>query len=188
MNHTLRELLKIDISSNLRGVKGGRLARLNAFLRSPGIQAIVAFRFGHWIVDRGMLVKLFLQPLYIYLNHRVRMRWGIEIHRQATIGPGLRLVHYGGIFIGGKVVIGKNCLIAHDVTIGLSERAFRTGSPTIGDDVTIGPGVKIIGPITVGNNVRIGPNSLVTKDVPDNARVALESTRSVIFPESKTED
>lgn len=73
--------------------------------------------------------------------------------------------------MNSNVVIGKNCNISHLVTLGVSNRGTRKGVPTIGDNVYIGPGAKIIGNIIVGNHAAIGANCVVTKDVPDNAVV-----------------
>lgn len=81
-----------------------------------------------------------------------------------------------GIVIAGGVLIGENCYISHQVTIGRS----RNKAPVIGDNVYIGPGAKIFGGIKIGNNVRIGANCIVFQDIPDNATVVLEKPRIII--------
>lgn len=86
----------------------------------------------------------------------------------AKIGGGLRLPHNMGIVISGSAVIGNNCEIFHQVTIGVD----KTGrAPKIGNNVFIGAGAKIIGNIVVGNNVKVGANAVVTKNVPDGVTV-----------------
>jgi serine O-acetyltransferase len=99
-------------------------------------------------------------------------KYGIDISFNAQIGPGLSIPHFGGIVVAAKAVIGKNCLISHQVTIGAVLRGEKRGAcPRIGDDVYIGPGAKLFGDIKIGNNVAIGANSVVNKDIPDNAVV-----------------
>ena len=87
-----------------------------------------------------------------------------------------------GIFVSEGAKIGKDCVIFHQVTIGsnMLPGSPGHGSPTLGDNVYIGCGAKIIGGITIGNNVRIGANCVVTRDVPDNATVVLEKPRVIV--------
>jgi len=99
----------------------------------------------------------------------------------ANIGKGLHIFHFGGIFVGEQVVIGENCYLSHDVRIGLAGEGRRRGAPTIGNNVYIAPGAKIAGRINIGNNVKIGANAVVTKDVPDNALVQVQSMQVVTF-------
>lgn len=81
-----------------------------------------------------------------------------------------------GIIISGEAVLGKNCTIFHQVTIGTNGK----GVPKIGDNVTIGTGAKILGPITIGNNVKIGANAVVTQDIPDNCIVVCERPKIIL--------
>jgi serine O-acetyltransferase len=106
--------------------------------------------------------------------------WGIEIPRATSIGEGFYIGHYGGITISHKAKIGKNCSISQLVTIGVSGSGDKKGAPTIGDNVYIAPGAKIFGKITIGNNVKIGANAVVHKDIPDNAIVVLNPGFSII--------
>lgn len=91
------------------------------------------------------------------------------------IGGGLRLIHYGFVVIHKKAIIGKNCTILHNVTIGKT----RNGTPKIGDNVALGANSVIIGPICVGTNVTIGAGCVVDKDVPDNVCVAGNPARII---------
>jgi serine O-acetyltransferase len=118
------------------------------------------------------LLRLFLEPIHLFLSHRVRSKWGIDIAISAEIGPGFYIGHFGGIIIGGRARIGRDVNISQLVTIGASGRGDKEEVPTIGDGVYIAPGAKLYGKIRIGNNVKIGPNTVIYRDVPDNAVVA----------------
>jgi len=119
--------------------------------------------------------KALARPFYLLsmsiLRH-YQYKFGISIYPSVAIGSGLYIGHFGGIVVNDGCIIGKNCNISHDVTIGASYRGDKQGIPKIGNNVFIGPGAKIFGAIRVGDNVAIGSNSVVTHDVPDNAVVA----------------
>ena len=163
---------------------GGRFYRIRECYRSPGVHAVVVFRFGSWLKQRPLLVRLFLEPLYLLLNHRIRHKWGIDISRSADIGPGLYIGHYGGITISGAAVIGKNLNISQQVVIGLSGEGERQGCPTFGNNVYLGPGAKIFGRIHIGDYVKIGANAVVYKDIPDNAVVVLDPGFNILSYDS----
>jgi serine O-acetyltransferase len=148
---------------------------------SPGAQAVVVYRFGHWLLQQQRAARLFLDPLYAILAIAVRVLWGIEISRHARIGAGLYIAHAGGLVIAKNAVLGANCNLSHDVTIGRSGHGESYGVPVIGDDVYIAPGAKLFGKIRVGNNVKIGANAVVHRDVPDNAVVASPGFQIVSF-------
>lgn len=116
----------------------------------------------------------YCRPLYYLcrLNlHRYSVKYGIEILPRTKVGIGLEISHFGTIVVNSNAVIGKNLTISHGVTIGSKANGMYKGYPHIGDNVYIAPGAKIIGAVKVGNNVVIGANCVVTKDVPDNAVV-----------------
>jgi serine O-acetyltransferase len=146
---------------------GSTAKRLVACFRTPGLHALACYRFGHWLLSQPLVVRLFLGTVYVLWFRHIRICWGIEIERHAVIGPGCYIGHFGGIIISGSARIGARVNLSQGVTIGDHE-----GCPTIGDDVYLGPGAKLYGPITIGHNVRIGPNAVVYKDVEDNAVVA----------------
>jgi serine O-acetyltransferase len=104
-----------------------------------------------------------------------------HISPQTGIGHGLYMSHCGNIAISDDVKIGNNCNISQNVTIGQTNRGNRQGCPVIGDNVYIGPGAAVIGGIQVGNNVAIGANAVVTKDVPDNAVVVGNPGRVISY-------
>lgn len=128
--------------------------------------AVLNYRIASWMVRHH--IKILPQML----TFRTRKRFGCEISPIAQIGGGLRIHHTQGITIGWNVRAGKNLELFQHVTIG-SNRKERHGRtmPIIGDNVSIGTGAIIVGPITIGNNVVIGAHSYVDKDIPDNARV-----------------
>ena len=99
------------------------------------------------------------------------VKYGISIPHQTSIGSGFYIGHFGGIVVNYKTKIGNNCNISQNVTIGRANRGKKTGCPTLGDNIYIGPGAAIIGKINIGNNVAIGANCVVTHDIPDNAVV-----------------
>ncbi len=115
--------------------------------------------------------RIFIKIARTILQHYT-YKYGISIPYSTKIGSGFVIGHFGGIVVNDLAVIGKNCTIAHSVTVGKANRGKNKGYPVIGDNVYIGAGAKIIGKVTVGNNVAIGANCVVTKDVPDNAVVA----------------
>jgi serine O-acetyltransferase len=96
-------------------------------------------------------------------------KYGFQIG--GKIGPGFYIGHFGTIVVNQEVEIGRNCNIAHNVTIGVSRRGKHMGVPKIGNEVWIGTGSVLVGGIKVGNNVLIAPNSYVNFDVPDNSIV-----------------
>lgn len=138
---------------------------------TQGVWALVVYRYGAWI--RRVRIpgfSLILKAIYFLLNKIVEVVTGISIPSSAKIGSGLYIGHFGGIFVHGRATLGSHCSIGTGVTIG-TRGLGNQGVPVIGDNVFVGVGAKIIGGITVGNNVRIGANSVVLSDVPDDATV-----------------
>ena len=175
-------MLKQDILRTYAYVQGGPFKRILMCCRSPGVHAVIVFRFGHWLLDRPLLVRLLLMPFHLYLSHRIRAKWGIQIQRRAKIGPGFYIGNFGGIFVSGLATIGENCNIFQDVTIGVAGEGARRGAPHIGNNVCMAPGSKINGRIHVGNNVNIEPNAVVTHNIPDDALVRVRPMYVVVFP------
>jgi len=169
-----RSALAADLARAYRHASGSRTRRIAVCLRSPGVHAVTAHRFGRWLLQRPRLLRLLLEPFYVVLDLLVHALWGIEISRRASIGGGLYLAHAGGIVVAAGTVIGTNCNLSHDVTIGLAGHGEKCGVPAIGDDVYIAPGAKLFGRIRVGDNVKIGANTVIHRDVPSNAVVALD--------------
>jgi serine O-acetyltransferase len=116
-------------------------------------------------------MKYFIYPFAKLLLGRLTYKFGISIPPDTNIGCGFYIGHFGGIVVNSKSVIGRNCNISQGVTLGQANRGKNKGTPILGDNVYIGPGAKIIGAVKIGNNVAIGANCVVTKDIPDNSVV-----------------
>jgi serine O-acetyltransferase len=131
----------------------------------PGIQALLAHRVAHAMHRAGVPV---LPRAIAYV---ARALTGIEIHHAAQIGEGLFIDHGAGLVIGETAIIGDGVTLYQGVTLGGT--GFETGKrhPTVQDNVTIGSGAKLLGPITVGHGAKIGANSVVITDVPPNSTV-----------------
>lgn len=118
--------------------------------------------------------KILKYSIYIFARfflNRLIYKLGISIPPDTKIGSGFYIGHFGGIVVNGRSIIGKNCNISQGVTLGQANRGPNKGYPTLGDNIYIGPGAKIVGAVKIGNNVAIGANCVVTKDIPDNSVV-----------------
>lgn len=134
---------------------------------------MVAYRYGHYVFYhvKVPVIRQFLWLLYRAFELLVRILTHAELPATCHIGKGLRLDHGGnGVVIHPNAKIGEYVRMFHQVTIGINSFAPEEnyGPPTVGNRVYIGCGVKIIGKVTVGENVRIGANAVVTKDIPSN--------------------
>jgi len=165
----LWDLMKSDILRTYEYLEGSRFRRFIACAATPGVHAALVYRFGHWACEQPVALRIVLVAFYYLLNFGVKMCWGIDIPRRAAIGPGLYIGHFGGIIISRHAVIGANCSLSHDVTIGISGTGDKRGAPSIGNHVYIGPGAKLFGPIQIGDNTKIGPNAVIHADVPANS-------------------
>jgi serine O-acetyltransferase len=174
-------MLKLDILRTYDLTYGSKFKKFLSCCRTPGVHAVVIFRFGQWLLNnKKNPLRILLEPIYLFLYDFVRIIWGIEVPREAEIGEGFYIGHYGGIIISPDTIIGKNVNISHQVTIGVSGQGGKRGCPKIGDNVYIAPGVKIFGKIKIGNNVKIGANAVIYQDIPDNAIVVLEPGYKII--------
>ena len=139
----------------------------------PGFHAIVFHRIAHWFYKRRIF---FIARLISQIS---RFITGIEIHPGAVIGNGLFIDHGMGVVIGETSEIGDNCTIYHGVTLGGTGKDKGKRHPTIGNNVLIGAGAKILGPIKVGDNARIGAGSVVMDEVEPNSTVTGPKARVV---------
>lgn len=138
---------------------------LETVFTCPGFQAILFHRFNHWLWNK----KLFL--LARMTAHIARFLTGIEIHPGAQIGRRFFIDHGMGIVIGETSEIGDDVSIYHGVTLGGTTWEKGKRHPTLEDNVVVGAGAKILGPITVGAGARIGCNAVVVKDIPPGSTV-----------------
>ena len=143
---------------------------LSIVLTYPGVKAVFFHKISNFFYKAGF------ELLARIISQTIRFFTGIEIHPGAKIGKNLFIDHGMGVVIGETSEIGDNVTIYHAVTLGGSSPAIDSERqrhekrhPTIGDDVVIGSGAQIIGPIKVGNNARIAANAVVVKDVPENS-------------------
>ena len=135
---------------------------ISVILLYQGFHAILNHRIAHFFYKKRLF---FIARL---LSQISRFLTGIEIHPGATIGKRLFMDHGMGIVIGETAIIGDNCTIYHGVTLGGTGKERKKRHPTLKNNVVVGCGSKILGNITLGNNVKVGANAVVLKDVPDN--------------------
>ncbi|CAD5959390.1 Serine acetyltransferase [Planktothrix tepida] len=131
----------------------------------PGLQALVFHRLAHGLYVLGLP---FIPRL---ISHIARFLTGIEIHPGAVIGKGVFIDHGMGVVIGETAILGDFCLIYQGVTLGGTGKESGKRHPTLGENVVVGAGAKVLGNIQLGNNVRIGAGSVVLRDVPSNCTV-----------------
>ncbi len=139
-------------------------------LMDPAARFTIALRVASWTRTQPLLRPADLL-LRLWLL-RARHRYGFELAPSCEIGGGLLLsAHPGGITVNPEVRIGRNCNLFHGVTIGRAYGGSAPGVPVLGDRVWVGPGAKVVGGIEIGDDVVIGPNSVVTKDVASSSVV-----------------
>ena len=138
---------------------------LEIVISYPGLHAVWGYRLAHWLWSRG------LKLLARWISHLTRFLTGIEIHPGARIGSGFFIDHGMGVVIGETAEVGQNVTLYHGVTLGGVSLEKGKRHPTIGDNVVIGAGAKVLGNILIGAGSRIGANAVVVKSVPENSVV-----------------
>lgn len=133
---------------------------------NPGLKFMTIFRICQYFRKKNKFIFGFF---YLWLR-RLKFKYGFDISYRTIIDSGFYIGHFGGVVIHGDVKIGKNCNISQGVTLGVSNSG-NMGTPSIGDNVFIGPNACVFGNITIGNNVVIGANAVVTKSIPSNSTV-----------------
>jgi serine O-acetyltransferase len=142
--------------------------RHGSSLLNPAFWAICNYRYGVWALTVRFAPFRWLASKHYGLNlFLILITSGIQLNRETKIGKDLHLIHAGNIKIHPKTVIGDRCGIQQDVHIGVNME--NDGVPVIGNDVYLGDGAKLFGPITIGDGARIAANSLVIHDVPPGA-------------------
>lgn len=147
---------------------------LEVILCYPGFHALLLHRIAHYFHKKGLVL---LPRLISHLN---RFLTGIEIHPGAKIGKGFFIDHGMGIVIGETAEIGENVTLYQGVTLGGTGKEKGKRHPTIGNNVVIGAGAKILGPFKVGDNTKIGAGAVVLKEVPPNSTVVGVPGRIVV--------
>jgi serine O-acetyltransferase len=138
---------------------------LEVIICYPGLHALFLHRVSHWLYKR----KLPFFPRLI--SHVARLFTGIEIHPGATIGKGVFIDHGMGVVIGETAILGDYCLIYQNVTLGGTGKESGKRHPTLGCNVVVGTGAKVLGNLQVGDHVRVGAGSIVLRDVPSDCTV-----------------
>jgi serine O-acetyltransferase len=131
----------------------------------PGLQALSLHRFAHWLYVLG------IPFIPRFISHLARFFTGIEIHPGATIGKGVFIDHGMGVVIGETAIIGDYALIYQGVTLGGTGKESGKRHPTLGENVVVGAGAKVLGNLQIGSNVRIGAGSVVLRDVPSDCTI-----------------
>lgn len=154
--------LRYDLNRILEEDPAAR-SKLEVFLLYPSVHALIAYRIANKFYKHKWF---FLARLISQIS---RFFSGIEIHPGATIGKGLFIDHGMGVVIGETAEIKDNVTIYHGVTLGGTGKDKGKRHPTVGSNVIIGSGSKVLGPINIGDNVKIGANSVVLKDIPKDS-------------------
>lgn len=138
-------------------------------LGAQGFWAMLVYRFGRWRYHvRPVVLRKFFSLIYKILYKFIQVVTGIEFPCEAVVGSNFIIDHFGGVIVSGYARFGDNCRIRNGVVIGL-KNIEEVAAPTIGNNVDIGTGAKVLGKIRIGNNVLIGANAVVLSDVPDNS-------------------
>ncbi|MGL5634517.1 MAG: serine O-acetyltransferase EpsC [Sarcina sp.] len=156
------ESLKADVNSVFKNDPAAR-SKIEVILLYPGVHAIIVHRLAHKLYKKNMF---FISRLISQIS---RFFTGIEIHPGAKIGKGIFIDHGMGVVIGETAEIGDNVTIYHGVTLGGTGKDQGKRHPTIGNNVVIGCGAKVLGPIIIQDNVKIGANSVVLDMMPKKA-------------------
>jgi serine O-acetyltransferase len=140
-------------------------------LVSPGLHALVVYRLGHWGLTRSPHIRWLVKVAHRIVNRLwIQNVYGAEISEEAFIGRRVVIAHHVGVQIPAFSVVGDECVIRHNVTLGFTgTRSQRLDVPRLGRGVELGTGASLLGPITVGDGAKIGPHALVTVNVPAGA-------------------
>lgn len=128
----------------------------------PSFKAVRAYRRAHWFYERG---HFFIAR---WISQHSRNKTGIEIHPGAKIGKGLFIDHGAGVVIGETTEIGDNCTLYQNVTLGGTGKETGKRHPTLGNNVMVGAGARVLGPMKIGDNSKIAANAVVLEEVPPN--------------------
>ena len=153
----------LDDARNIQRKDPAARTVLEVILLYPGFHILVYHRIAHWLYQRG---HFFLAR---WVSQRGRHKTGIEIHPGATIGSRLFIDHGMGIVFGETTEIGDNCTIYHGVTLGGTGKDQGKRHPTLGNNVMVSAGAKVLGPFKVGDNARIASNAVVLSEIPSDA-------------------
>ncbi len=164
----------LDFLKNIRKKDPVKPGLLEVIFCYPGAHAMFFHRICHFLYQSGLTF------LPRFISNIARILTGIEIHPGAKIGKRFFIDHGIGVVIGETAIIGDNVTIYHGVTLGGSGKISNgKRHPTLGKNVVVGAGAKLIGNITIGNNVKIGPNSLVIRDVEEGKVIVASGGKEI---------
>lgn len=149
-------------------------ALVEGLLFDNGFQAVFLHRVAHWLRSHGIPA---LGPAVARLNVFLT---GVDISPAADIGGGLIVAHGVGLVVGGGSCIGRRGFLLQQVTLGAPSQARLDQMPTLGDEVFVGAGARIIGPVRIGDRAVIGTNAVVTRDIPANHRVVVDQALKLL--------
>lgn len=156
-------------------------SKLEILLLYNGVHAIILYRLSHWLWTHHLhFISRMISQIAKWLT-------GVEIHPAATIGRRLVIDHGTGIVIGATTEIGDDCLIYQGVTLGGTGIVQGKRHPTLGNNVMVGCGAKVLGPIKIGDNARVAANAVVLREVPENSTVVGVPGRVVRINGEKTD-
>lgn len=164
--------LRYDINNIVKNDPAAR-SKAEVLLLYPTVHALMVYRVANFLYKKK---RYFVARLISQISRSIT---GIEIHPGATIGKGLFIDHGMGVVIGETAEIGDNVLIYHGVTLGGTGKDKGKRHPTIENNVIIGAGAKVLGPITVGEGAKIGANSVVVRDVPKGATAVGRAAKNI---------
>jgi len=168
IDHEAKNCLPVSLCDDLKIVFDRDPAAKNwleVLFCYPGVHALALHRLGNW------LWKKQVPFLPRFLSHVGRFLTGIEIHPGANIGQGVFIDHGMGVVIGETAIVGDYCLIYQNVTLGGTGKQSGKRHPTLGKNVVVGAGAKVLGNINLGDQVRVGAGSIVLRDVPEDCTV-----------------
>jgi serine O-acetyltransferase len=154
--------LKAELDSIMERDPAAR-SRFEVYTLYSGFKAVRAYRKANWFYRHNM------KYIARWISQRARHKTGIEIHPGATIGKGLFIDHGMGVVIGETAEIGDYCTIYQNVTLGGTGKDHGKRHPTLGNNVLVGAGARVLGPFKVGDNARIAAGAVVLTEVPENA-------------------
>ena len=154
--------LKSDLNAYMERDPAAR-SRFEIYFLYSGFKAVRAYRRANWFYRHNM------KFIARWISQNARRRTGVEIHPGATIGSGLVIDHGMGVVIGETTEIGNDCTIYQNVTLGGTGKDHGKRHPTLGNNVLVGTGAKVLGPFKVGDNARIAAGAVVLSEVPENA-------------------
>ena len=147
----------------------------------PGFHAVAIYRIGVWARQQPWVLRKPVGLFYELINTvLIRGVYGVEIARTTKIGRRLCIGHHQGVILGTSAIIGDDCLVRQNVTLGQSNNEHRENDmPVVGNDVQFGAGATVFGPVHIGDGARIGPGAIISRDVPAGATAFAPPARTI---------